>query len=105
MRQGLVFSRSVVAGAVVALAATIAGLAHAAGGTFTPADGSPFAVTASPNSIVAGEFNGDHDMDLAVPNDGADTVTILLEEAARGASRTAATSLSGARPRRPQPAI
>ena len=89
-------------GVAVLIAATIAGLAHAAGGTFTPADGSPFAVTASPNSIAAGDFDGDHNTDLAVPNDGANTVTILGSRS--GASPTAATSPLGACPSQPQSA-
>ena len=62
------------------LAATLVGLAHAAGPTFTPAPGSPFPVAGGPgpNSIAAGDFDGDHNTDLAVPNEGANSVSILL---------------------------
>lgn len=76
-RLGLVAAACVVAAALV-------GLAHAADPTFVPAPGSPFAVVASPNSIAAADLNGDHNTDLAVPNDGADNVSILLGNRAGG---------------------
>src|SRR5207253_9503630 len=49
-------------------------------GTFAPAPGSPVAVTNAPdpNSLVAGDFNGDGRLDLAVGSFGNDTVAILL---------------------------
>lgn len=47
-------------------------------GTFTPAASSPVNVGNSPQSVVVGDFNGDSKGDLAVANNGDDTVTILL---------------------------
>ena len=47
-------------------------------GGFTAATGSPFAVGASPYSVVVGDFNGDGIPDLATANGGSNTVTVLL---------------------------
>ncbi len=47
-------------------------------GTFTPASGSPLTVGIAPNSVAVGDFNGDGKLDLAVPNAGDNTVSILL---------------------------
>jgi hypothetical protein len=49
-------------------------------GTFTPAPGSPVAVTTStpPYTVVAGDFNGDGILDLAVGGWANDTVAVLL---------------------------
>jgi hypothetical protein len=49
-------------------------------GTFTPAPGSPVALTTStpPYTIVAGDFNGGGKLDLAVGGWANDTVAILL---------------------------
>lgn len=47
-------------------------------GTFTRATGSPVSVGSEPVALVAGDFNGDGWVDLAVANYGDGTVTILL---------------------------
>ena len=47
-------------------------------GGFNPALGSPFAAGTNPNSVVAGDFNGDGIPDLAVANNGSNNVTVLL---------------------------
>src|SRR5437764_687448 len=49
-----------------------------AGGSFTPAAGSPLAVGSLPVSVAVGDFNGDSDPDLAVANFGSSSVSILL---------------------------
>ena len=48
------------------------------GGSFTPAPGSPIAVGNSPFAVAAGDFNGDHDPDLAVADELDSQVTVLL---------------------------
>jgi hypothetical protein len=48
-------------------------------GTFTPASGSPYAVGGTPFQFVAGDFNGDGKLDLAVTNLNG-TVLILLQQ-------------------------
>ncbi|MGB6482580.1 MAG: VCBS repeat-containing protein [Candidatus Acidiferrales bacterium] len=47
-------------------------------GTFTPAEKSPITVGGDPQCVAVGDFNGDGKEDLAVANNGGDTVTILL---------------------------
>ena len=47
-------------------------------GTFTAASGSPITVGANPYALVAGDFNGDGRLDLAVTNSADNTITILL---------------------------
>lgn len=47
-------------------------------GTFAPAHGSPVSVGASPAGILAGDFNGDGKLDLAVANSTDNTLSILL---------------------------
>jgi hypothetical protein len=47
-------------------------------GTFSPAAGSPVPTGRGPFSLVAGDFNGDGNTDLAVANSADNTVTILL---------------------------
>ena len=53
-------------------------------GGFTAAAGNPFATGNGPNSLAAGDFNGDGRPDLAVANSGDDTVTILLGNGSGG---------------------
>jgi Ca2+-binding RTX toxin-like protein len=50
-------------------------------GAFTAAGTSPETVGGDPRSIVAANFNGDSNTDLAVANRGTDNVTILLGSA------------------------
>ena len=45
---------------------------------FTPAPGSPFSVGTAPISVAVGDFNGDGELDLAIANEGPNTVTVLL---------------------------
>ena len=47
-------------------------------GTFVPGPGSPVAAGSGARAVAAGDFNTDGVADLAVANEGADTVTILL---------------------------
>ena len=47
-------------------------------GTFTQAANSPVQVGSAPNAIAVGDFNGDGIADLAVTNQGSNTVSILL---------------------------
>jgi uncharacterized protein (TIGR03437 family) len=54
------------------------GFAQAAYNPFTPAPGSPYSVGTSPVSLAAADFNGDGTTDLAVANEGSNTVTVLL---------------------------
>ena len=49
-------------------------------GTFTQAASSPYTVGNRPDSIVAGDFNGDGRLDLAVANLNDNTVSILLQQ-------------------------
>jgi hypothetical protein len=74
------------------LAATLVGLARASDAIFAPGPGSPFPVESGPNSIATGDFNGDHNTDLVVPNEGTDTVSILL--GSRAGSFTAAGTVA-----------
>ncbi len=60
-------------------------------GDFTQPASSPETVGDNPLSIAAANFNGDANTDLAVPNVGADNVTILLGDGA-GNFTPAATS-------------
>jgi Bacterial Ig-like domain (group 3)/FG-GAP-like repeat/FG-GAP repeat len=53
-------------------------------GGFTPATGSPFAVGHHPNSVTAGDFNGDGKPDLAIANYADNTVTVLLNNGSGG---------------------
>ena len=53
-------------------------------GGFTSATGSPFAVGASPDFVAVGDFNGDGKQDLAVVNEGDNTITILLGNGSGG---------------------
>ncbi len=47
-------------------------------GTFTEAPGSPVAAGVGPFFVVVGDFNGDGKLDLAVPNDTSNNMTVLL---------------------------
>jgi hypothetical protein len=53
-------------------------------GGFEQEPGSPIAVGTHPVSPVVGDFNGDTLPDLAVTNEGSDSVTVLLRQATGG---------------------
>jgi hypothetical protein len=53
-------------------------------GGFTPAPHSPFRVGLGPFSLAVGDFNGDGKPDLAVANEGDNTVSILLGDGQGG---------------------
>jgi hypothetical protein len=53
-------------------------------GGFTPAAGSPFAVGTNPQSVAAGDFNGDGALDIVAANAGDNTVTALLGDGSGG---------------------
>jgi len=57
---------------------TVSVVMGAGDGTFTNATNSPFTVGTGPIALAAGDFNSDGDIDLAVANQGANTVDILL---------------------------
>jgi hypothetical protein len=59
-------------------AGTVTTLLGKGDGTFTQAANSPFNVGTFPQSVAAGDFNGDGILDLAVTNSTVGTVTILL---------------------------
>jgi type II secretory pathway component GspD/PulD (secretin) len=46
-------------------------------GTFKEAAGSPYTVGTAPSAIVAGDFNGDGNLDFAVTNKGDNTVSVF----------------------------
>ncbi|MGF7181971.1 beta strand repeat-containing protein, partial [Tunturiibacter psychrotolerans] len=52
-------------------------------GGFTQPTGSPFAAGTSPMGLVAGDFNGDGKIDLAICSSGDNTVSILLGDATK----------------------
>jgi len=47
-------------------------------GTFDPASTPTIAVQTAPRGVITGDFNGDGKLDLAVSNNGSDSVSILL---------------------------
>ena len=53
-------------------------------GGFTAASGSPFPAGADPIFVAEGNFNGDSKPDLALVNEGNDTVTVLLNNGSGG---------------------
>ena len=55
-------------------------------GSFMQAKGSPFPAGQEPNDIAVGDFNGDGRSDLAVPNHGVKTATVLLGDGKGGFS-------------------
>jgi hypothetical protein len=48
-----------------------------ANGTFTEAAGSPFAVGTNPSSVVVADFNGDGFLDIAVANQGDNSISLF----------------------------
>jgi hypothetical protein len=52
--------------------------------SFVPAPGSPFAVGIGPEGITSADFAGDGKLDLAVTNEGANNVTVLLGDGSGG---------------------
>jgi Bacterial Ig-like domain (group 3)/FG-GAP-like repeat/Abnormal spindle-like microcephaly-assoc'd, ASPM-SPD-2-Hydin len=63
-------------------------------GTFSLAAGSPIAVGNDPIGIVAGDFNGDGKVDLAVANNGSKTISILLGNGSGGFTPASTPTLS-----------
>lgn len=57
-------------------------LLGAGNGSFSAATNFPAAVNSFPDSVVAGDFNGDGKVDLATGNNGSSNVSILLNNAA-----------------------
>ncbi|HYA18576.1 MAG TPA: FG-GAP-like repeat-containing protein [Bryobacteraceae bacterium] len=53
-------------------------------GGFTAAAGSPFTVGSNPFALAAADFDGDGITDLAVPNSGGSTVTVLIGNGSGG---------------------
>ncbi|MDA0180220.1 VCBS repeat-containing protein [Solirubrobacter phytolaccae] len=74
---------------------TVTVLLGKAGGGFQEEAGSPITVGASPWFVVAGDLNGDGRTDLAVANNGSDTVS-LLERGAAGGFTASTTPVAGA---------
>ncbi len=64
-------------------------------GAFTPAAASPFAVGNHPNSVAAGDFNGDGKQDLAIANNADNTVTVLLGNGSGGFTPAAGSPFAG----------
>lgn len=60
-------------------------------GGFTPATASPFAAGNGPSGIVAGDFNGDGNIDLAISNEAAGNVTVLLGDGTGGFNAASAS--------------
>src|SRR5881296_1470724 len=74
---------------------TVAVLLGNGDGTFQPAR--TFAVGTNPTSVVAGDFNGDGKLDLAVANAGSNTIAVLLGNG-DGSFQTAQTFAVGITP-------
>ena len=53
-------------------------------GGFAPAPGSPIAVGSGPSWVVGAKLDNDRNIDLAVANQGSDTVSVLLGNGAGG---------------------
>jgi len=63
-------------------------------GLFTPTPASPISVGSFPKHLVAGDFNGDGITDLAVADDGSDTVFILLGDGHGNFTQTPGSPIS-----------
>jgi hypothetical protein len=63
-------------------AGSVSVLLGGAGLTFASATGAPFAVGAEPLALTVGDFNGDSVQDVATADGGADSVSVLLGNAA-----------------------
>jgi hypothetical protein len=48
--------------------------------TFTPSAGSPYTAGTQPRSVPLGDIDGDGDLDLAVTNEGSNTVSIMSNQ-------------------------
>jgi hypothetical protein len=64
--------------------ASVSVLSGAGSGGFTAAPHSPYPVGIGPFSLAAGDFNGDGWTDLAVANDGDNTISILINNGGNG---------------------
>src|ERR1051325_5396708 len=64
-------------------------------GGFVPARGTPFAAGPSPNDLAIGDFNGDHNLDVAIANHGEKKlVSVLLGDGKGGFSFAAGSPFS-----------
>jgi hypothetical protein len=75
-------------------AATVTILLRQAAGGFAQESGSPIAVGAGPNGMRAADFNADGHPDLAVANNIAGQVTVLLRQAAGGFAQDTGSPMS-----------
>jgi hypothetical protein len=73
---------------------TVTILLGSATGVFAPSLSSPIAAGATPYKVVAADFNGDGNVDLAITNSGTTTVTVLLGDGTGGFSQAPGSPLT-----------
>ena len=73
---------------------TVSSFLNNGAGVFAAAPGSPVAAGTTPTGIAAGDFNGDHKVDLAVSNDDADQATVLLGSGNGSFAKSASSPLA-----------